>query len=209
MQAMMQQMMQNPAMMQQSMQMAQQMFSGGLGGSNADANANPMAAMMQQSMIPSTSAAAPVSAEASTAADDQEPTPAMTNTLNPVMPTFGMPGANQGVNPMQAIMQQRMQALMANPELLAQRQAQARALFGGGYSGFQMPPFAPSAQPFADGNGQVNTEASEEVNRVRFAAQLAQLATMGFSNETLCLQALARTNGRVDAAIDALLSENA
>merc|ERR1712050_651684 len=147
-------MMQNPAIMQQSMQMAQQMFGGGLGGSNTDANANPMAAMFQQSMNPPTSAAAPVSAEASTAVEGQGSAPAMPNTPNPVMPTLGMPGASPGVNPMQAIMQQRMQALMANPELLAQRQAQARAMFGGGYPGFQMPPLAPTAQPFAGGNAQ-------------------------------------------------------
>merc|ERR1712190_691955 len=140
-----------------------------------------MAALMQPSM--------PVNTEASTAAEGQEPGPAMTNTPTPVMPTLGMPGAVPGVNPMQAIMQQRMQALMANPELLAQRQAQARAMFGGGYPGFQMPPFAPTAQPFAGGSAQVNTEASEDVNRARFASQLAQSATMGFSNETVCLQA--------------------
>merc|ERR1712217_507965 len=110
---------------------------------------------------------------------------------------------------MQAMLQQRMQALMANPELLAQRQAQARAMFGGGYPGFGMPPFAPTPQAFAGGGSHVDIEASAEVNRVRFASQLGQLATMGFSNEALCLQALVRTNGRIDAAVDALLAENA
>merc|ERR1719263_2294784 len=42
--------------------------------------------------------------------------------------------------------------------------------------------------------------------RVRFASQLAQLATMGFTNESACLQALVQHNGRVDAALDALLA---
>merc|ERR1712045_587074 len=41
--------------------------------------------------------------------------------------------------------------------------------------------------------------------RARFAGQLAQLSAMGFCNEQACLRALLQHQGRVDAAIDALL----
>lgn len=48
--------------------------------------------------------------------------------------------------------------------------------------------------------------AANPLNRVRFASQLAQLSSMGFNNEAACLRALARHEGRVDAAIDSLLA---
>merc|ERR1719203_2293081 len=44
------------------------------------------------------------------------------------------------------------------------------------------------------------------LHRARFANQLSQLVAMGFTNETVCLRALVQHDGRVDAAIDALLS---
>eukprot|EP00438_Fugacium_kawagutii_P031540 Skav209361 [mRNA] locus=scaffold1388:73401:78590:- [translate_table: standard] len=56
---------------------------------------------------------------------------------------------------------------------------------------------APTASPAA---------AANPMNRIRFASQLAQLSSMGFTNEAACLRALARHEGRVDAAIDALLA---
>merc|ERR1712032_1630481 len=46
----------------------------------------------------------------------------------------------------------------------------------------------------------------EAVQRARFAPQLAQLAGMGFTDEPMCLRALVQHNGRLDAAIDVLLS---
>merc|ERR1719353_2677182 len=58
---------------------------------------------------------------------------------------------------------------------------------------------APGAAPAANA-------ASEQMNRARFASQLTQLTSMGFSNEAACLRALAQHNGRVDAAIDTLLA---
>jgi hypothetical protein len=43
--------------------------------------------------------------------------------------------------------------------------------------------------------------------RARFTSQLAQLSAMGFCNEAAALRALQQHQGRVDAAIDALLAE--
>merc|ERR1719443_2129907 len=63
-------------------------------------------------------------------------------------------------------------------------------------------PFGAAATPAVAGAGAM----TDEVARVRFASQLTQLMGMGFTNEALCLQALRQHNGRVDAAIDALLS---
>ncbi|CAE7206218.1 unnamed protein product [Symbiodinium sp. KB8] len=44
------------------------------------------------------------------------------------------------------------------------------------------------------------------LQRARFASQLTQLSAMGFTNEAACLRALAQHEGRLDAAIDTLLS---
>mmetsp|Transcript_66758 Transcript_66758/g.159671 ORF Transcript_66758/g.159671 Transcript_66758/m.159671 type:complete len:495 (-) Transcript_66758:227-1711(-) len=45
------------------------------------------------------------------------------------------------------------------------------------------------------------------MQRMRFQSQLAQLASMGFTNEPVCIQALVRHNGRIDAAIETLLTD--
>merc|ERR1719387_2692582 len=42
--------------------------------------------------------------------------------------------------------------------------------------------------------------------RARFAHLLPQLTAMGFTNEALCLRVLQQQNGRLDAAIDVLLT---
>ena len=52
----------------------------------------------------------------------------------------------------------------------------------------------------------VHTAAAPQPPRVRFAAQLRQLADMGFADEDRNLQALQATNGNVNAAIDWLLT---
>mmetsp|Transcript_68499 Transcript_68499/g.191973 ORF Transcript_68499/g.191973 Transcript_68499/m.191973 type:complete len:408 (+) Transcript_68499:125-1348(+) len=57
---------------------------------------------------------------------------------------------------------------------------------------------APAANPFAG--------LAMSSQRARFSSQLTQLAAMGFTNEADCLRALAQHDGRVDAAIDTLLS---
>jgi len=46
----------------------------------------------------------------------------------------------------------------------------------------------------------------EAMQRARFAAQLQQLAGMGFTDESKCLRALVQHEGRLDAALDVLLS---
>merc|ERR1719453_1324652 len=46
----------------------------------------------------------------------------------------------------------------------------------------------------------------ESVQRMRFASQLMQLANMGFTDESMCLRALAQHNGRLDSTIDVLLT---
>merc|ERR1712070_544915 len=48
----------------------------------------------------------------------------------------------------------------------------------------------------------------DNVLKMRFASQLVQLANMGFSDESMCLRALAQNNGRLDSAIDVLLTGN-
>jgi ubiquilin len=183
MQDMMQQMMQNPAMMQQSMQMAQQM-SGGSG--------------MGMGMQPAT--------------------------------PFGGSSTVPGANPMQDMMQQMMQ----NPAMMQQSMQMAQQMFGGGGMGMGMQPTPPigtgdtttpttSTPQAMTPNPSVNsilggmqppgafptataTPMTEQMHRIRFASQLTQLTMMGFSNEAACLHALAQHNGRVDAAIDTLLS---
>merc|ERR1712176_1638918 len=71
-------------------------------------------------------------------------------------------------------------------------------------------PALPAASPATDTDVEPSSTgaqlpAVDALARVRFAAQLAQLAAMGFSNEAACLAALQQHQGRVDAAIDALL----
>jgi len=63
-----------------------------------------------------------------------------------------------------------------------------------------VPAGAPAASPAAP------LAAANPLNRMRFQSQLAQLSSMGFTNEAACLRALARHEGRVDAAIDSLLA---
>merc|ERR1711918_248402 len=82
---------------------------------------------------------------------------------------------------------------------------------GMGFPGmFGMPPIAPANPPVTDGNAETPSTAPpaagvDQFARARFAAQLGQLAAMGFTNEAACLRALQQHQGRVDAAIDALL----
>merc|ERR1712066_835536 len=131
----------------------------------------------------------------------------MQQSMAMAQPIFGggAPAANQGQtttpspapNPMAAMMQQ----MMSDPARMQQSMAMAQQLFGGSAS--STPAAAspitttPASNPMA--------EAMLSAQRVRFASQLAQLVAMGFTNEAVCLRALAQHNGRVDAAIDALL----
>jgi len=99
----------------------------------------------------------------------------------------GMGAANpMAPNPMAAMMQQMMA--------------------GGAMGGAN--PMAPAGNAAGDA-ADAPVPAGAELNpmvRVRFASQLSQLSAMGFCNEPACLRALLQHQGRVDAAIDTLLS---
>merc|ERR1711965_765186 len=84
-----------------------------------------------------------------------------------------------------------------------------------GYAGMFGPPpaaaapgdaAAQAASTAAATNAAAPTADMEAFARARFTAQLAQLSAMGFCNEAACLRALQQHQGRVDAAIDALLA---
>lgn len=178
MNGMMQQMMTNPAMMQQ----AQQMMS------------NP--AMMQQmaqmfggmgGMGGNGFGGTPPSATPDvSAAPVPQSGPGVT--AAPFMNPLGFGQASQ--NPLQQ--------MMSNPALMQMM----------GNMGGQMGanPMGPASQP-VDGDAMGNGgNGANAIFRMRYAPQLAQLAAMGFTDENLCLQALQRCNGRVDAALDSLLS---
>merc|ERR1719362_1295373 len=107
-----------------------------------------------------------------------------------------------------------MQQMMQNQAFAQQPQQMAQQLLGGGPAG------GAATEPAAAGGQQtagagtaptpgVTPQAADAISpmmRVRFAAQLAQLSSMGFCNEAACLRALVQHQGRVDAAIDTLLS---
>eukprot|EP00439_Symbiodinium_sp_Y106_P035823 s411_g4.t1 len=82
---------------------------------------------------------------------------------------------------------------MSNPALMSMMMNPAMNPFAGGGYGAGAPMAQTATQP-------------PELQRARFASQLTQLSAMGFTNEAACLRALAQHEGRVDAAIDTLLS---
>merc|ERR1712176_944073 len=91
-----------------------------------------------------------------------------------------------------------MQQMMSDPARMQQSTAMVQQLFGGGAMptpAGAVPTTTPAANPIA-----------EAMQRARFASQLSQLVAMGFTNEAICLRVLAQHNGRIDAAIDALLA---
>lgn len=159
-------------------------FQAPLGGAGAGAGAaNPMAAMMQQMML----GAQPGGLGGGGAA---------------VAPATA--GGLPAMNPMAAMMQQ----MMGDPAQMQQMMAISQQLMGGGLGGaapgsmMGMPGLAPNSTPAPQ---ELGPEAIA-LQRVRFASQLSQLMDMGFTNEAVCLRALARHNGRLDAAIESLLS---
>lgn len=229
--AMMQQMMQNPQMMQQSMALAQQMgMGGGMGAFGAPAPgatapaatpatpaapAAPMANPYAALFAPPAPAAAPATVPG---VDGAAPAAPMANPFAAMFMPPATPAAAPGAdgaapapaaNPFAAMMQQQ----MSNP-LMMQNMLQRQMMFqqmmqGGGMGGFGAPatPVAASGTTPADGAATPAVGQDNPINRARFASQLAQLSGMGFSDEAACLRALAQHNGRVDAAIDTLLSE--
>jgi len=102
------------------------------------------------------------------------------------------PGAGTAGPPMNM-----MQQMMSNPALMSMMMNPAMNPFAGGAGGYAAgAPLAPGA-----------AAQTPELQRARFASQLTQLSAMGFTNEAACLRALAQHEGRVDAAIDTLLSD--
>merc|ERR1712176_1640456 len=98
-------------------------------------------------------------------------------------------------NPMAGMMQQ----MMSDPARMQQSMAMAQQLFGGGGAMSTPAGAVPTTTP-------VGNPMAEAMQRARFAGQLSQLVAMGFTNEAICLRVLAQHNGRIDAAIDALLA---
>ena len=79
--------------------------------------------------------------------------------------------------------------------------------FAPGANPFAANPFMPPSPPAAGGAANAATTAQPLLPppEVRFAAQLAQLESMGFSDRAANLRALTATNGNVNAAVERLL----
>merc|ERR1719183_1157695 len=178
-----------------------------------DTGANPMAAMMQQMMgnpammQQSMQLAQQMGMNNNMGAMTQPQTAVAPNPMQATDSPFGAmmaggtPQAGTNANPMANMMQQ----MMSNPAMMQMSMQMAQQMYGGGGMGNEggypgMPGFPamaglPTAQPL-----------DPAAARIQFANQLAQLSAMGFSNEAACLRALQQHQGRVDAAIDALLT---
>mmetsp|Transcript_114649 Transcript_114649/g.297133 ORF Transcript_114649/g.297133 Transcript_114649/m.297133 type:complete len:105 (-) Transcript_114649:222-536(-) len=98
-----------------------------------------------------------------------------------------------------------MQQMMSDPARMQQSMAMAQQMFGGGM-GNGMMGGNPLQQAMPGANNAATDDALLPMQRARYAGQLSQLTTMGFTNEAMCLRALVQHDGRVDAAIDALLA---
>merc|ERR1719410_2474162 len=98
------------------------------------------------------------------------------------------------------MMQQMQQGAGANPAAAQQANPMAANPFAAMMQQMQ------GQQGQQDGADLENNPMRQQVLRVRFSQQLQQLMAMGFTNEIVCLRVLSQHNGRVDAAMDALLS---
>lgn len=224
--SMMQQMLNDPAQMQQRMAMMQQLFGGSRGGADAAIvpaqpasiaavpAANPMAAMMQQmignpaqmqqmmGMAQQLFGGARSATAMGTAPAEAATTPAVTPPV--VIPPPVVAPVVPAANPMEAMMQQ----MLNNPVQMQQMMGMSPLLggglgggFGGGFGGSTFP-----QANLAGGAVDPLNPLALAAQRARFADQLSQLRAMGFTNEAVCLRVLVQHNGRVDAAIDTLLS---
>jgi ubiquilin len=176
---------------------------------------NPMAAMMQQMM--SNPAMMQQSMQmASQMFGAQQGAQGYGAPAIPAVETPALPPAQP--QPNADPFAQMMQTMMSNPAMMQQSMQMAQAMNGnqggaGGHGGFPgmfgMPPVAPvapTANPAA-GAPVAGAAVPDAFARAQFASQLAQLSAMGFCNEAASLRALQQHQGRVDAAIDALLAE--
>jgi len=208
-----------PAMANPFMPAANPQPFGGAGAGAGMGQPNPMMQMMMQNMMQ------PPAATATPAANTQQQLPTQEAAAGqpPVNPMMGMMQQMQQ-NPQ---MMQMMQQMMQNPQMM-QNMMQMRMgqqNMGGGAPG-AFPgamPGTPGAFPGAmPGMTAASTPADAatpaavpagpmsdmmvSAQRARFASQLSQLAAMGFTDEALCIRVLTEHNGRVDSAMDALLS---
>jgi len=176
---------------------------------------NPMQQMMQQMMANP----AMMQSMMGNQAMPQMPNAAPTSPLQQ-----GTSAPNPTPNPMQQMMQQMMnnpammQQAMAMTQQMMNRPGQAQGganamgggfnpgAFGGPNLQAMMQQMNAAQQMNAGQQGAGQAEVPEAILKARFASQLVQLANMGFSDEGLCLRALQQHNGRVDSAIDALLT---
>lgn len=173
------------------------------------AQSNPMAAMMQQMM--SNPAMMQQSMQMAQNMGGQQGAGSVPPASVPPAPLAG-----GSADPMAAMMQQ----MMSNPALMQQSMQMAQNMFGNqgmgaGFPGMMGAPPAGAGFPgmmgaLPAGGAQAPSATPPSVDsftRIQFAAQLAQLSAMGFSNEAAALRALQQHQGRVDAAIDMLLAE--
>lgn len=209
--------MMNPDMIRMQMQMERAMGGGGLGGRN---NNFPMPGQTDTTPTPEgTQANATGTTGESNPAGSPPPNPFAAlfpgagnanaaagtpgsganqgaNPANPFGSLFGSPppSGNGQANPIQAMAQQMMQ----NPQMM-QQMAQMLGGGGGGEGGNAFNPFA----AFGSGTPEpADTRPPEE----RYAEQLRQLNDMGFFEFDRNVQALRRSGGSVQGAIEYLLS---
>jgi len=152
-----------------------------------------MMAMAQQLMVPQVGAERGVHAETSASSD------LFPNPLTAAMSSTPAGAVQTGEsNPMAATMQQTLGAQSGLSPNLGPNNMMAMMMQQMMAPGGQ----EATAEPSTQGTPPLTSVSL----RMRFAGQLAQLAAMGFSNEEACLRALAQHNGRLDSAIDTLVS---
>jgi len=177
---MMQMMMTDPAMMQQSMAMMNQMFGG----------ANQAPPLVAPALTPTNPALAPTM-----------PTLPTVPTGTPAVPPAAPPAPVPPVNPFLQMM--NLAGLHQPGGFPTQNPAGMNPFFA--MNAASAVPPVPVAAPVPNlASNPIMLQAA----RTRFQAQLGQLSGMGFTNETVCLQALVQHNGRIDTVIDMLLSNS-
>lgn len=179
---MMQQMMGNPAQMQAMMNLTQQLMNPTAAPATTDATATPGATLPLATGAPAVNPLAALLGGA------------------PAGGYGGFQPTAPAANPLAAAMQQ----MMSNPAQMQAMMNMSQQMFNPGTAG--LGGLGGLGAGGLLGAGAADQTASPELQRIRFANQLSQLAAMGFTNEAACLRALAQHGGRVDAAIDALLA---
>jgi hypothetical protein len=149
------------------------------------------------------------------------PTPAMATTTQPVIGTSALPAEAQPVDTSRNDVAGA-PALTGNPQLDMQNitrwlqstpegQAEMQRRFGVNPQQMAFPQ-APDSSAATQGSAEVSDAAvaeavSNPVIRAQFQKQLESMIAMGFCDEQKCLQALLKTNGNIDQALDRMLSD--